>query len=71
MKIHTIGTKKLSKIVKNLNFIQITKTGVKNVNYHPINSRNYAAAYYQTLEEVPAPLLPEKVQKNEKKLQKF
>ena len=31
-----------------------------------MNSRNYAAAYYQTLEEVPGPLLPEKNQKLEK-----
>ena len=30
------------------------------VDHHPINSRNYAAAYYQTLEGVRGPLLPEK-----------
>ena len=39
---------------------------MKNVDHHPINSRNYATAYYQTLEEVPGPVLPEKTQKNEK-----
>ena len=40
---------------------KIIKTGViKNVDHHPINSRNYAAAYCQTLEEVRGPLLPEK-----------
>ena len=33
---------------------------IKKVDHHPINSRNYAAAYYQTLEEVRGPLLPEK-----------
>ena len=45
----------------------ITKTGVtKNIDHNPINSRNYAAFYYQTLKEVPAPLLPEKIQKHEK-----
>ena len=50
---------------------KITKTGVINKVYqHPINSRNYAAAFYQTLEEVPGPLLPEKF-KNMKKLRKF
>ena len=45
----------------------MTKTGVlKNVHHDPINSRNKAAAYYQTLEEVPGPLLQEKIQKQEK-----
>ena len=39
---------------------KITKTGViKKVDHHPINSKNYAAAYYQNLEEVRGPLLPE------------
>ena len=43
------------------NFLKINKTGViKNVDHHPINSRNYAAAYCQTL-EVRGPLLPEKI----------
>ena len=32
---------------------KITKTSdINDVDHHPINSRNYAAAYYQTLEEV-------------------
>ena len=45
---------------------KITKTGnIKNVDHHHINSRNYAAAYYQTLEEVRGPLTPEKI-KNKK-----
>ena len=44
---------------------------MKNVYHHPINSRNYAAAYYQTLEEVRGPLLKEKNQKTRKKLLKF
>ena len=40
-----------------------TKIGVmKNNNHHPINSINYAAAHYHTLEEVRGPLLPEKNQ---------
>ena len=40
---------------------KITQTGViKNIDQLPIKSRNYAAAYYQTLEEVPGPLVPEK-----------
>ena len=38
------------KIEKIKFYPKITKTGViKNVHHHPINSRNYAAAYYQTL----------------------
>ena len=42
---------------------KITKTGViKKVYQLPNNSGNYAAAYYQTLEEVRGPLLPEKNQ---------
>ena len=48
-----------------------TKMGViKNVDHHPFNSRNYAAAYYQTLEEVRGPLLPEKI-KNVKNCKYF
>ena len=39
---------------------------MKKVNHHPINSINYAAAYYQTLEDVPGLLVPEKTQKHEK-----
>ena len=46
---------------------KITKIGViKKVDHHPINSRNYAAAYYQTLEEVLGTMVPEKIQKHEK-----
>ena len=46
---------------------EITKTGViKNVDHYPINSRNYAAAYCQTLEEVRGPLLPGNNEKYEK-----
>ena len=49
---------------------------MKNVDHHHINSRNYAAAYYQTAEEVRGPLLPEKIKnmrncKYFKKLLKF
>ena len=40
--------------------------GTKNVDHNPFNSRNYSAAYYQTLEEAPEPLLPEKNQKHQK-----
>ena len=43
----------------------LPKMELKNVDYNPINSRNYAAAYYQTLEEARGPLLPEKIQKHE------
>ena len=51
---------------------KITKTGViKNVDRHLINSRNYASAYYQTLEEVRGPLLPEKNKKKHDKFQLF
>ena len=61
--------------MKRLNFIQkVTKTGViKNIDQHPVNSRNYAAGYYQTLEEFPGPLLPEKIEKwkNCKYFEKF
>ena len=32
----------------------------------PLPLKNYAAAYYQTFEEVPGPLVPEKI-RNEKK----
>ena len=42
-----------------LKFLNITKARViKKVDHNPINSTNYAAAYYQTLEEVPGPLGP-------------
>ena len=34
---------------------------MKKVDHHPINSRNYAAAYYQIFEEVPGLLVPEKI----------
>ena len=50
--------------LKVLKFLNITETGViKKVVHNPIIFKNYAAAYYQTLEEVPGPLLPEKAQK--------
>ena len=50
----------------------ITKTGViKNVDHHPLNFRNYAAAHYQTLEEVPWHLLPRKIQKKKMKNCKY
>ena len=53
--------------LKTFEYLNITKTeDIKTVDQHPINSRNYAVAYYQTLEEVPGPLLPEKIQKHEK-----
>ena len=35
-----------------------------------MNSKNYASAY-QTLEEVPGPLVREKIQKHQKKLKVF
>ena len=52
--------------LKVLMFSNITMTGViENVDHNPIISKNYAAVY-QTLEEVPGPLLPEKNQEHEK-----
>ena len=47
---------------------KITKNGViKNIDLHPINSINYATDLYQTFEEeVPGPLVPDKIQKHEK-----
>ena len=59
---------KFSKKHKNFKFYpKITKTEViKNIGHHPINSRNYAAAYYQTLEEITVPLVLQKNQKQEK-----
>ena len=69
-KIHTFVTYKFFKNLKSLNFIQkLLKLEFKKVDQHPINSRSYAAAYYQTL-EVRGSLLPEKNQKH-KKLQIF
>ena len=42
-------------------FPKIIKTWViKNIDHISINSGNYAAAYYQTLEKVPRVLLPNK-----------
>ena len=54
--------KKIEKISKNFDIFQkITKTGgIKNIEYRPPNTRNYTAAHYQILEEVPVPLVPEK-----------
>ena len=43
---------------------------IKNIDHHSINSRNYAAAYYQTLVEVPRPLRQKK-SKNTKHFQIF
>ena len=49
---------------------KIIKTGViKNDNHYPINSVQYAAAYFQTLEEIPDPLVLEKNSKTVKKMQ--
>ena len=46
---------------------KISKTIViKTIDHHSIYSINYAAAYYQTLEEVSGPLVPERFQKHEK-----
>ena len=46
---------------------KITKTGfIKSIDRHSINSRNYAASYFQTFDEVPGPLVPEKIQEHEK-----
>ena len=46
---------------------KISKTVViKIIDHHSVFSRNYAAAHYQTLEEVPGPLVPERIQKHEK-----
>ena len=56
-----------SKNLKILSFIRKTRV-IENSNHHPINSINYAAAYYQFLEAFPGPLLPEKKMK---KLQTF
>ena len=44
---------------------------MKKIDHYPINSENYEAGYYQTLEEVPGPLLPEKNSKTVKKMQTF
>ena len=53
--------------MKKLIFIQILlKLEEKNVDHHLITFRNQAAAFYQSLEEVPGPLLPEKNQKHKK-----
>ena len=59
---YTWNIKFFQKFEKFKFYPKITETRViKNV-----NSRNYAAAYYQSLEEVPWPLLPEKTEKHEK-----
>ena len=59
-KIHTLVTYKFRKNLKFKFYPKITKTGVKKGWSTSINSGNYAAAYYQTLEEVRGSLLPEK-----------
>ena len=69
---YTLNNKKILRKLENNKFYpKTTKIRVrKNIAHHSINSRNYAAAYYQILEEIPGPLLPEKI-KNMKKLQTF
>ena len=68
---YTWNKKIFQKFEKLKFYPNITKTVViKNVDHHPINYRNYAAAYYQTLEEVPWPLLREKF-KNMKNCEYF
>ena len=47
---------------------KLLKQESEKIDYHPINSRYLAAAYWKTLEEVPGPLVPEKKIKNMKKL---
>ena len=52
---YTWNTKIFQKFGNFKFYPKITKTGIiKNVDHRPINSRNYAAAYYQNLEEVSA-----------------
>ena len=60
--------KRLNFITLKLNVLKFLKikAGVKKNDRIPINFTNYAAAYYQTLEEVPGPLLLGKIQKHEK-----
>ena len=49
---------------KKFKFYQKSKnSSFKNFDNYSINSRNYATAYYQTLEEVPGPQVPEKSKK--------
>ena len=44
---------------------KITESGaIKKGDHHPINSKNYAADYYQNLKDAPGPLL-EKIKKLE------
>ena len=69
---YTWNIKIFQKIEKFEFYPKITKTGIiKNVDHHRINSRNYAAAYNQTLEEVRGPLLPEKKSKKMKNCKYF
>ena len=64
---YTWNIKNFQKFKKFKFYPKITKTEVvKYVDHHPINSRHYAEAYYQTLEEIQGLLLPEKNQKHEK-----
>ena len=57
--------------LKVLKILNITKTGVIKILISSNNSKNYAAAYYQTLEEVPGSLLQEIIQKHEKNGKNF
>ena len=60
---HTWNIQIFQKFEKLKIYPKITKTGdIKNVDHHPINSRNYAAAYYQTSKEVPGPFVAGKNQ---------
>ena len=66
--LYTWNIKIFGKFEKKFKFYpKMVKTGViKNIDHLSINSRNYAAAYLQTLEEVRGPLVPEKIQKHKK-----
>ena len=62
----------ISRKFEKLNFIKkLLKLKSFKVDNHSINSRNYATAYHQTLDEVPSTLEPEndeKFKKDSKKL---
>ena len=58
----------IRKLKKKLKFIQklLELKSFKKLITNLLTRSNYAAAYYQSLEEVPGPLVQEKIQKHEK-----
>ena len=68
---YTLNKKIFQKFKKLKFYPKITYNGAKKDDHYPINSVNYAAANYQTLEGVPESLEPEKNFKGNKKLQIF